>query len=56
MRGHILIQKCLAFPDHGHLLFCPSHNEGVVIRVLLRCDEGLPMRNAPPHGVLFQPF
>jgi hypothetical protein len=56
MRGNILIQKCLAFPDHGHLLFCPSHNEGVVIRVLLRCDEGLPMRNAPPHGVLFQPF
>jgi hypothetical protein len=56
MRGNRLTQKFLAFPDHGHLLFCPSHNERVVIRVLLRCDDGLPILNAPPHGVLFQPF
>ena len=55
MCGNILTQKFLAFPDHGHLLFCPSHNERVVIRVLLHSDDGLPMLNAPPHGVPFQP-
>jgi hypothetical protein len=55
MCGNILTQRFLAFPDHGHLRSSPSHNNGIVSRGPLRSDDGLPMPNASPHGVPFQP-
>jgi hypothetical protein len=48
MYGNVLTQRFLAFPDHGHLRFSPSHNKAIVSRGLLRSDDGLPMPNAPP--------